>query len=37
MKPLHAIEDKFDPSISTLERTPFPAQPHVIQGLINGF
>lgn len=37
MKPLHSMKDKLDPAIATMERTPFPAQAHVIQGLLNGY
>lgn len=37
MKPLHTMRDKLDPSIATMDRIPFPAQAHVIQGLINGY
>lgn len=36
MKPLHTMRDKLDPGIATMGRIPFPAQAHVIQGLING-
>lgn len=37
MKPLHTMKDKLEPAIATMERVPFPAQAHVIQGLVNGF
>lgn len=36
MKPLHTMKDKLDPAIATMARIPFPAQAHVIQGLVNG-
>ncbi|UGB33553.1 hypothetical protein [Metabacillus sp. B2-18] len=36
MRPLHTMKDKVDPAIATMSRVPFPAQTHVIQGLING-
>jgi hypothetical protein len=36
MKPLHTMKDKLEPAIATMERVPFPAQAHVIQGLVNG-
>ncbi|OIJ11498.1 hypothetical protein BKP35_12200 [Anaerobacillus arseniciselenatis] len=37
MKPLHTMKDKLDPAIATMDRIPFPAQAHVIQGLVNGY
>lgn len=36
LKPLHTMKDKIEPAIGTMARTPFPAQAHVIQGLVNG-
>jgi len=36
MRPLHTMKDKLDPAIGTMDRVPFPAQAHVIQGLVNG-
>ena len=36
LKPLHTMKDKLDPAIATMARIPFPAQAHVIQGLVNG-
>ncbi len=36
MKPLHTMQDQLDPAIATMGRIPFPAQAHVIQGLVNG-
>lgn len=36
MRPLHTMRDKLDPAIATMNRVPFPAQAHVIQGLVNG-
>ncbi|MEQ2527681.1 helicase-related protein [Bacillaceae bacterium CLA-AA-H227] len=36
LKPLHTMMDKLDPAIATMSRIPFPAQAHVIQGIING-
>lgn len=37
MKPLHTMQEKLEPAIATMDRIPFPAQAHVIQGLVNGF
>lgn len=36
MKPTHTMKDKLDFEIATMDRIPFPAQAHVIQGLVNG-
>ncbi|MEK1828919.1 hypothetical protein AAAC51_07165 [Priestia megaterium] len=37
MKPRHTLEDPLDPAIATMKRTPFPAQAHMIQAIINAF
>ncbi|WP_377263167.1 hypothetical protein [Priestia sp. YIM B13551] len=37
MKPRHTLEDKLDSAIATMSRTPFPAQAHMIQAIVNAF